>query len=354
MIDDFYDFEERELEAKGRDHIFLWSIFLLFLVALAFACWIGSFYIFGHPEKARPYKILSKLHKIEPPKRFEITAAPPGDFLSPQKLFDRYGKMSALQLDSENAELLRAYIKNYKETKLKVPYVSGRFEIIQARELQKTDMFQNGMVALAAAVDNPQIILEHIYPTAPENVEKLSKLLQPGLELKLERTFDIAALIHAARTTDGHLQFSVVPISYGAYAIKQGSGTFSLEPPADLNIAAGLPVTKGTAFQNAMIAFGELRRTKPLPESQDANKTQEPQLVRLDVVAPGTKVPETGALEPQAATPPPDERTAKNTTGTPGRNGAPKPVIESMPENDLRPSATNWKTYAAANSRPER
>src|SRR5437868_15499057 len=102
MTDDYYDFDDRDSQSQGRDHLFLWAVFLLLLVGLAFTCWLGSFYIFGHPEEARPYRILQKLHKLEAPTRFEITAAPPGEFLNSQKLFDRYSKYSPIQLANEN------------------------------------------------------------------------------------------------------------------------------------------------------------------------------------------------------------------------------------------------------------
>ena len=57
---------------------------------LAFAAWLGSFYIFGQPERPESYRILKKLHKIDPTKRFELTAAPAGEFLTAKQLYDRY------------------------------------------------------------------------------------------------------------------------------------------------------------------------------------------------------------------------------------------------------------------------
>ncbi len=48
------------------------------LIGFAIGCWIFSFYTFGHPEKPMSYAILTKLKKLEDPKRFEITAAPQG------------------------------------------------------------------------------------------------------------------------------------------------------------------------------------------------------------------------------------------------------------------------------------
>src|SRR4051794_34395863 len=107
MAKDYYDDYDEPIESSGRDNLFLWTIFILLLIGVAFACWLGSFYVFGHPEHARPYAILKKLGKIEAPRRFEVTAAPPGEFLPPQKLFERYAKKTPLELKQENDELLR-------------------------------------------------------------------------------------------------------------------------------------------------------------------------------------------------------------------------------------------------------
>jgi hypothetical protein len=39
-----------ENEKSGLTGALLWSIGLLLLISAAVASWIGSFYIFGHPE----------------------------------------------------------------------------------------------------------------------------------------------------------------------------------------------------------------------------------------------------------------------------------------------------------------
>ena len=92
MADNFYGFDEGEEEEKGKDNLFLWTIFILLLIGVAAGCWMGSFYVFGHPEDPRWYKLLRKMGKLESPKRYEVTAAPPGEFLSPSKLFEKYSK----------------------------------------------------------------------------------------------------------------------------------------------------------------------------------------------------------------------------------------------------------------------
>ncbi|MDR3405989.1 MAG: hypothetical protein P4L99_26120 [Chthoniobacter sp.] len=309
MADDFYGYDEAEAEPKGHDNLFLWTIFILLLIGAAFACWMGSFWVFGHPEKPKAYQILLKLKKLDAPLRFEVTAAPPGEFLTASKLFERYSKFSRLELENENGELLRNYIRNYRETKKLVTYVTGRYVILDSTELKPSDMFPSGMVALAQAAEFPQVVIEHVYTTPPRNVPVLRTLLQTGMDMKLERTNDLSAVIHVERIPDGRMQFTVVPLLYGTYALKQGSGTFSLEPPPTLNMVPGLPVMKGQSMEEGLRKFANYRRDHPMPSTDatagDPNATK-PEIVRVDVVEPGKTTPETGPLpQPGVATPMP-------------------------------------------------
>jgi len=116
MADDFYGYDDAENEPKGHDNLFLWTIFILLLIGAAFACWMGSFYIFGHPEQPKPYEILKKLKKIDAPLRFEVTAAPPGEFLTAQKLFERYSKFT--RLEPRSLDRMRANSERLHQRKL--------------------------------------------------------------------------------------------------------------------------------------------------------------------------------------------------------------------------------------------
>ena len=383
MADDLYGLHDDDGEAPGRDHLFLWTVFILLLIATAFACWLGSFYIFGHPEKARPYKLLKKLGKIDPPKRFEVIAAPTGEFLSAKQLFDRYARFTRLQLEEENEELLRNYIKNYKETKKLVPYIAGRFEIIESYELQKTDMFDVGVVAFAESTEFPQVLLEHVFPTSPENVAGLRANLPRGLDMRLEKSRDLAAVIHVERMPDGYLQFTVLPLSYGSWGVKGGSGVFSLEPPAGLNLIAGAPIIHGQVRTDALKAFTDFRRAHgPVPEPGSPMAKSAPELVRLGDVRPGAPaVPETGAMPPvPIATPIPSGRPiVGRPSGTPmvvasaatprafatpipvatPLQAAPgvtlKPFIASAGAPDLTvPNSQKWRVYAPGRQPPGR
>jgi hypothetical protein len=98
----------RSREKPESDNLFGWAVFILFLCGFAVACWIGTFYVFTHPEEPFNYHILAKLKKLDPPKRFELTAAPTGEFLAPDKLLAKYGSMNAWQVDEESKRLLRS------------------------------------------------------------------------------------------------------------------------------------------------------------------------------------------------------------------------------------------------------
>lgn len=327
MADNFYGFDESEEEEKGKDNLFLWTLFILLLIGVAAACWMGSFYVFGHPEDPRFYKVLRKMGKLDAPKRFEVTAAPPGEFLSATRLFEKYSKYSKLELEKENGELLRNYIKNFRETKKLTPYITGRFSVIDSYELRKGDMFPSGVVAIAQSLDFPQVLIEHTYPAAKENVSTLRTMLQTGLEMKIERTNDLSAIIHIEKIQDGRLQFTLVPLLYGAYALKQGVGMFSLEPPQELDMAGGVPITKPEVLKSALAAYVKYRRDRPQAEPTGEAPTAPagPELVRVDTVEPGTKVPESGAMPPVAvATPVP----------IPGR-ATPHPVAVPTPRTTV-------------------
>src|SRR6201984_1869626 len=114
-----YRFEEPSPERRVRRRInyFGWTLAILLLTGFALAAWLGSFYIFNQPERPDSYRILQRLHKIEAPKRFELTAAPAGEFLNAQQLYENYSEMGNAELARTNAELARNYIRNYQQVR---------------------------------------------------------------------------------------------------------------------------------------------------------------------------------------------------------------------------------------------
>jgi hypothetical protein len=243
MDRDYYRYDDSYgRRPRRKSNLFGWSIAILLLTGLAFAAWLGSFYVFGQPERPESYRILKKLHKIDPTKRFELTAAPAGEFLTAKQFYDRFIAMSPTELDKANAELIRNYIRNYQSVRGLVPYVVGRFSIMAPRELTPNDLFTSGMVALTNAVDHGEILMEHVYPSDPQALPLMKQTLVAGLEVKLERTHDLSAVIHAERLPDGRIMLTAMPLLYGSYTVTRSPGTFTLEPPLDLNLKAGWPL----------------------------------------------------------------------------------------------------------------
>src|SRR6266702_1745200 len=240
-----YDpYDEPYSRPPKRINYFAWTVVVLLLIGLALAAWLGSFYIFNQPERPDSYRILQRLHKVEPPKRFELTAAPAGEFLNASQLYEHYVGMGAAELAKTNAELLRNYIRNYQQVRGLVPYVIGRYTVIAVRELGPEDVFPSGMAALTGAVDSGELLMEHVYPANPEALPLMKQTLTVGLQVKLERSHDISAVIHAERLIDGRILITTVPLLYGSYTVTRGLGTFRLEPPLSLNLAAGWPLFK--------------------------------------------------------------------------------------------------------------
>src|SRR5256884_40065 len=257
-----YDPYQDEAHTRRRQRInyFAWTVAILLLTGFALAAWLGSFYIFNQPERPDSYRILQRLHKVEPPKRFELTAAPAGEFLNASQLYERYVGMGAAELAKTNAELLRNYIRNYQQVRGLVPYVVGRYTVIAVRELGPEDVFSSGMAALTGAVDSGELLMEHVYPANPEALPLMKQTLTVGLQVKLERSHDISAVIHAERLIDGRILITTVPLLYGSYTVTRGLGTFRLEPPLSLNLAAGWPLFKSQERTTIEQRYAEYRQ----------------------------------------------------------------------------------------------
>src|SRR5437016_10706666 len=352
MDRDYFRYEPAQAYGRSRKkktNLFGWSVAILLLTGFAFAAWLGSFYIFWQPERPQSYRILKKLHKIEPAKRFELTAAPAGEFLSSKQLYDRYIAMSPTELTTVNAELIRNYIRNFQQVRGLVPYVVGRFNIMEAHELTPSDVFLSGMVALTNAVDHGELLMEHVYPADPQALPLMKQTLVMGLEIKLERTHDLSAIIHAERLPDGRVMITAMPLLYGRYTVTRGSGTFSLEPPLDLNLAAGWPLYKDSERIAAEKQYAEYRdpvapnRTSaavaglaPTPAPPAANE-----LIRVEPAAP-VEPPKVAVVTPPPAKPTPTPKggkLAKNKKTTPTPSPSPSRPPAMVAQNSPLPPA---------------
>ena len=353
MDRDYFRYEPAHSYGRSRrkkTNFFGWSVTILLLTGFALAAWLGSFYIFWQPERPQSYRILKKLHKIEPAKRFELTAAPAGEFLNSKQLYDRYIALSPTELSNTNAELARNYIRNFQQVRGLVTYVTGRFTIMEARELTPDDVFLSGMIALTAAVDHGEVLMEHVYPADPQSIPLMKQTLTTGLEVKLERTHDLAAVIHAERLSDGRIMITAVPLLYGSYTAARGPGTFTLEPPLDLNLAGGWPIYKDNARKSAEARYASYR-DQVAPKTNNAavaglGPTPPPpaanELIRVEPAAQ-VETPKVAAVSPTPAPPPPSptkpskaDKKNKKATPTPSPTPAKSPAMMAQ----ISPSPT--------------
>src|SRR5437868_12821495 len=350
-----YDPYQDEALTRRRQRInyFAWTVAILLLTGFALAAWLGSFYIFNQPERPDSYRILQRLHKVEPPKRFELTAAPAGEFLNASQLYEHYVGMGAAELAKTNAELLRNYIRNYQQVRGLVPYVVGRYTVIAVRELGPEDVFPSGMAALTGAVDSGELLMEHVYPANPEALPLMKQTLTVGLQVKLERSHDISAVIHAERLIDGRILVTAVPLLYGSYTVTRGLGTFRLEPPASLDLAAGWPLFKSEERASIEKRLAEYRQKMavaqagPIPiPGLSGSATPPPaknELVRIEQARP------VGTLAMTARMVGANNNLAKATPAPKGKKGK-KQKLESpaSPSTAAQAVAQNKATPTAA------
>jgi hypothetical protein len=353
---------------QGPDNLFGWTVFILLLCGFAVACWIGTFYVFNHPEQPFNYQILTKLHKLEPPKRFELTAAPAGEFLGADKLLEKYGAMTAPQLAEASNELLRSYLRNYDHQIGKVPYVIGKFTVLDGFVTGENQYFGTGMAVLAQSNDLPTVYIEQIFPAEKQDLPAMQRILVTGLGLELRRSYDLSSVTRITNLGDGKLLFTCVPLLYGSYG--QIGSSFQLEPPRALYVKAGLPMVNQNQFRNAEQRYAQYRKaTGAQIAATPSQKTtgnltasaQSPTPNQNLVSAPKalpviktTPKPTPGLLAKQGptATPPkatyspgPISTPASTPVSTSPTAVATQPFLASSPTPGTNGRAATWQTY---------
>ena len=148
--------------------------------------------------------------------------------------------------------------------------------------------------------------------------------------MKLERTHDLSAVIHAQRLADGRIMITAVPLLYGSYTVTRGLGTFRLEPPLSLNLVAGWPLFK--AQERDTIEKREADRRQKIAIAQgsvpipglSASATPPPaqnELVRVEQARP--------VEAPTVAPAPPTQEAGKASRSRKGAKLAKKQKLES-------------------------
>lgn len=234
---------------KADGGIFWWSIGIVVLMALAAFSWIGSIYIFTHPEKPFNYKLLSRIQRLEEIKQFTEKDRPSGKSLTPPELYQKFYPFKEADLATHNGVLRRNYITNFKSRDEKPYYVRGKFRVVHARPLTEKDVFPHGMVARAVALNDDgkeyrNVVIEYVLPT-PAAV--------PGIEFAPGDLLDIdsssrkrlyGAVLNVHRLNEDVLVFTVVPLMYGEHLIDPAKNlVLTAQPPALLNLSATFPIT---------------------------------------------------------------------------------------------------------------
>ena len=300
-----FSYQPDDSPPRKEGNLFAWTVAILLLIGFAIFCWVFSFYVFGHPEKPFSYAILTKLKKLDAPKRFEITAAPQGEFLNAQQLWERYNKMTNRELERASEGLLRNYLRNYKLTGDKAPYIIGSYNILDSYELGNSNLFSSGVVAVAQATDAPQVLLEHVFTADKRVIPILHRMLLTGLNLRFDKAVDLSAVVNVKRLKDGRLQVTAIPLLYGSYATSTGAGTFSLEPPASLNVAARLPVVNPALVEEATEKLNAYRGRAGLGGGEATSATPRPQMQLVRVERPKPASDSAVPPAPVASPPPP-------------------------------------------------
>ena len=193
--------------------------------------------------------------------------------------------------------------------------------------------------------------MEHLYPAKPEALPLMKQTLNVGLEVKLERTHDLSAVIHAERLLDGRVMITAVPLLYGSYTVTRGLGTFRLEPPLSLNLAAGWPLFKAEERATVEKRITEFRQNIAAAQGQipiaglSPSATPPPadnQLVRVEQARPVS----TPALTPILAK---GGKLAEATPSSKGRKGDKKQKLESPAPAATPTRQVDCPEFACAN-----
>lgn len=223
---------------KSKDSgLFWWTILITLLLGLATFCWFFSIMVFKYPEKPFNYRLLTKLEKLDPIKKFDPLLIPKGNFLAPRDLLKKYYDYNPEQLQVVNDLLKRSYILNYSEES--PVYVKGNYIVVSARALAVGDFVDKGWIVRLRSTELEDVEVEFLFPGTGIEAAPYHE----GDSIALDNKTTFGSVIHVERNyaTDG-LCATVVPIAYGEFAVGDQQKV-ELVPPTVLNVAAALPIT---------------------------------------------------------------------------------------------------------------
>ncbi|MDB6140262.1 MAG: hypothetical protein JWO94_3334 [Verrucomicrobiaceae bacterium] len=233
-------------KTKGTGGLFWWTLAIFLLLALATTSWFFSIWVFAHPEKPFSYKLLSKMQKLEPIRRWSVHTVPNGPLLTTNKLLEQYFYYTGEQMRVANDVMKRSYIKNFKEHSPE--YVFGNFKVLAARPLSASDVFTEGWVVVARSNEIEDVDVELLLPGLKSEVPPYKE----GDALTLEKKKAFASVVHVQRLDGERIQATLVSLLYqnapgkeaeDAPAADSDSELATLAPPAQLNMEAVWPVS---------------------------------------------------------------------------------------------------------------
>lgn len=251
--------------------LFWWTIIITLLLGAAIASWFFSIYIFAYPEKPFNYRLLNRLNKLEPLKKFELFGnadikVPTGKTHGPKAAFQEFDRLNDKQLKDKSDLLRRSYVTNYRAIEDKPIYMRGDYKIYQVRPLDATDVFPSGLVVRAQAIEEvegapleyPNTLIEFIFPTtgpaqAAFNVNDVLTIDQRSIfakdgDKKNDGRRFYASILNIERLPQNKLLFTLIPLLYGNCEINgDPEAKLSMVPPAKLNMDGRWPITEEAA-----------------------------------------------------------------------------------------------------------
>lgn len=234
-----------------RPPYFWWLLANLLALCFAVLSWTFCLQVFGKPEVPRHYEILRKLGRLPELKRYTVLDVPNGNLLDPKGLYSRFFGLTADQLSRLNSILVRNYLTNF-EKPLALTYIEGDYQVEKTRRLGPGDFIADGFVVRARALVKPDdftkpapfpVVIDYVFPSAEG---KALEFFRPGDILGVRKSPNCAAVVHIDRVVDEDeplVCLTVIPIAYGPYRVGD-EATFGIEPPTEVNPAAGFPVFK--------------------------------------------------------------------------------------------------------------
>jgi hypothetical protein len=225
--------------SRDSGGLFWWTIFIFLLLALATLSWFFSIMVFTYPEKPMNYRLLTKLEKLEPLKKWALDKVPLGKYLGPAKLLEEYSFFTPDRLRVVNDTLKREYIRNFKENN--PVYISGKFLVFDSRKLTADDVFTEGWVVAARSEEMEDVTVEMVLPGLTIDQAPFPK----GTIISLDKNKHFANAVHVQKHDDDKLRVTMVPLLYDSITTTDGK-VATLAAPTRLNMDGGWPIMRDT------------------------------------------------------------------------------------------------------------